>query len=156
MENIVTRILLVDDDEDEHFIFKDIIRHVNPGIQLNCFSNPTELENSAQFSLPHFLFLDINMPSWNGFEWLKWISEGGYRFPVIMYSTSINPEYIAKAYSEGAHLYLNKPMDFNELILSVRFILQLDWSDPEKIRQQCKIDGVYRAISYRDYEYFRQ
>ena len=127
-------ILLIDDDEDEYFIFADIIKNLGHNIELSYLSGPGQILPGDEFPTPDILFLDINMPTWSGFDWLQWIREKGHQFPVIMYSTSRNPEVVRRAYGAGAHLYLNKPMDFHELVSSVSYILQLDWSRPASIR----------------------
>ncbi|MES2894235.1 MAG: response regulator [Bacteroidota bacterium] len=131
-----SKILLIDDDEDEYFIFSDIIKNLDDNIELNYLSGPAEIQPHTDFSKPDILFLDINMPTWNGFDWLNWIREKGHDFPVIMYSTSKNPDVVRRAYGAGAHLYLNKPMEFHELVSSVSYILQLDWTRPTSIRGQ--------------------
>lgn len=129
-------ILLIDDDEDEYFIFADIIKNLDEEIDLNYLSGPSQINPTEPFPVPDLLFLDINMPTWSGFEWLQWIRDNDHQFPIIMYSTSRNPEVVRRAYGAGAHLYLNKPMDFNELVSSVSYILQLDWNSPGKVRSE--------------------
>ena len=136
-------ILLIDDDEDEYFIFEDIIRHLDSSIELNYLSGPNQVHAGDEFPVPDILFLDINMPTWSGFDWLQWIRDKGHKFPVIMYSTSRNPDVVRRAYGAGAHLYLNKPMDFQELVSSVTYILQLDWTKPAVVFCKSVLKSMY-------------
>ncbi len=143
LKKFPTKILLIDDDEDEYFIFADIVKNIDDAIHLRYLSGPDQLGKDLDFTLPDLLFLDINMPTWSGFDWLQWIRDKNYTFPVVMYSTSKNPQVIKRAYGEGAHLYLNKPMDFQELIRAVGYILQLDWTEPASVTALHRTEGTF-------------
>ena len=68
-------------------------------------------------NLPYALFLDLNMPRKNGFECLTEIKKHSVfnKIPVIIYSTSYDQEKANIIYREGAHYYICKPSDFEEL-----------------------------------------
>jgi two-component system LytT family response regulator len=65
---------------------------------------------------PDVLFLDIEMPDMNGFELLEKISEPNFE---IIFTTAYN-EYAIKAIKHSALDYLLKPVDKDELILSIK------------------------------------
>jgi CheY-like chemotaxis protein len=81
-------------------------------------------ENSQ--ALPHLILLDLNLPQKNGFEILKHLKGNNTlkRIPVIVLSSSQNPEDIAKAYDLHANCYLTKPVDFEpffEIVKAVEY-----------------------------------
>lgn len=63
---------------------------------------------------PFLILLDMHMPGISGLDVLKKIrSKGETKYlPVVLFSTSQNPEDIAKSYDLGANSYVRKPVDF--------------------------------------------
>ena len=119
-----TRILLADDDEDDREFFRLALENVNKNVQL--FEVPNGLQAVRFLSdcteLPHFVFLDINMPLVNGVECLKQarkLHPPGL-LPVIMLSTSGAPDIIKECMSLGADLYLQKPGSLEELSAQIQ------------------------------------
>jgi CheY-like chemotaxis protein len=120
MENEPLLILLADDDEGDRILFSEAfselkiktkVQTVNNGVQLmewlNCVTNP----------LPHFLFLDLNMPRKNGLECLREI-RSDKRIKdifVAIYSTSDNEKDMEETFLNGANVYIAKPSDYNVL-----------------------------------------
>lgn len=120
MENEPIRILLADDDESDHLLFREafselkintIIRTVNDGIQL------MEWLNMNNTRLPDLLFLDLNMPRKNGLECLKEIrrDEKFKDISIAIYSTSDNEKDVEETFRNGANVYITKPHNFNML-----------------------------------------
>jgi CheY-like chemotaxis protein len=115
------RILLADDDESDRILFEDafkelkissIVHTVNNGIKLMDYLT----KNNA--TLPHFIFLDLNMPRKNGLECVKDIRRNNKfkEIQIVIYSTSTYKNDIEESYHHGANMYLKKPSDFNILI----------------------------------------
>jgi CheY-like chemotaxis protein len=69
-----------------------------------------------QFPLPCLVMLDLKMPRKNGMETLAWIrgQEALEAMPVIIFSSSLHPEEIDKAYRLGASAFLTKPSGVKE------------------------------------------
>jgi CheY-like chemotaxis protein len=112
-------ILLVDDDVDEHEIFTSALENVSPDVMLTSAASGFDalkilLEKTA---LPELIFLDINMPTMNGFQFLSELRqhENLKHIPVIIYSTTAVPETIERAKQSGAMGFISKPGDFSEL-----------------------------------------
>ncbi len=117
-------ILLIDDDLPTNmlhqFIFKRIddkhdIKVAQTGIEA------LEILKSDGFS-PDLIFLDINMPAMNGFEFIDAYKTLGKKIPpIVLLTTSQNPSDrdIASEYSE-IKLYKNKPLS----ILMVKEIFE--------------------------------
>lgn len=99
--------MIIDDDEPTNFISKilfeeaDCTRHLevlNSGLKaLDYFTNNKPGENKlCNFKMPDLVFLDINMPCMNGWEFLeeyKKIKNRHLEKPVIiLLTTSLNPD----------------------------------------------------------------
>lgn len=66
------------------------------------------------------ILLDIQMPGLNGFEVLNKIRENGYTTTVIVISAFSSLENAVKATKLGAFDFLEKPIDRDKLLLSIR------------------------------------
>jgi CheY-like chemotaxis protein len=107
-------ILYADDDIDDFFIFVEITKVIDPGIFCMNAQNGLELLDILENAtiLPDAIFLDINMPSMDGKSCLR-VLKRDTRFrdiPVVMYTTSTNPEDDTECRELGADDYLRKPV----------------------------------------------
>ncbi len=97
-------ILLVDDDDDDNLFHKIILDEMdiveNVDVAVNGIEALKYLTDDSRTS-PDIIFLDINMPRMNGWEFLekyKGIDEKQKaRSLIMMLTTSTNPEDIARA-----------------------------------------------------------
>jgi DNA-binding NarL/FixJ family response regulator len=142
----IRKVLLIDDDTDDFMFFEDALKKIDPTINVSHIASMNHVPAEGNCVEPDLLFLDINMPDRNGFEWLRHIREKGYRFPVIMYSTASNPAFVEKAYKEGANVYFPKPDSINTLEKSLYRLLGLNWSEPDKVTEHFSQNGVYRVF----------
>jgi CheY-like chemotaxis protein len=112
-------LLLADDDLDDNTFFKDALAELPVNAILETVIDGVELMHylTTKNSLPDVLFLDLNMPRKNGFECLTEIRNHDKlkALPVIIFSTSFNPEVVDSLYESGAHYYIRKPGDFRKL-----------------------------------------
>jgi DNA-binding response OmpR family regulator len=78
---------------------------------------------------PDIIFLDINMPGFNGIECLKLLrSKDRYKtWPIIMYTTSTNKLNIEASYKNGANYYFPKPTKMEKLINALNGLLRKNW-----------------------------
>lgn len=66
------------------------------------------------------LLLDIQMPKMTGFEVLQWINENKIEISTIMISAHGNLENAIKATKMGAFDFIEKPIDRDKLLISIR------------------------------------
>ncbi len=115
-----TYFLLVDDDIDDTSLFEEILKEVDPGIRFRSAENGKEaldLLRKEQDSLPHVIFLDLNMPKMDGKQCLAELKSDPVlqKIPVIMYTTSSQSRDIEQTMMNGAICFITKPTDINEL-----------------------------------------
>ena len=117
--NSTLNILLADDDTDDCLFFKDAVEELKLPVQLTTVHDGEELMHHllSIANLPHAIFLDLNMPRKSGFECLAKIKSDPIlkNIPVVIFSTSYDQEKANLLYDEGAHYYICKPSDFEEL-----------------------------------------
>lgn len=104
------RILLVDDDEDEHLFFQWSIEKIGSKIDLLQAQSALQAQDLLKQFIPDIIFMDINLPGADGFDCLNAIRDlpGVSNVPVFMYSTEITESSKQKAISLGAAGCLKK------------------------------------------------
>lgn len=119
------RLIVVDDEPLDQMLVERTFAQEAPEVEVCvCDSATKALDRVADGNIG-IVLLDINMPGLDGFQILERLRE--LRFgsfpPVVMLSTSENPEDIRRAYAEGASAYIVKPADiggYAELARSIR------------------------------------
>ncbi|GAB3661655.1 response regulator [Echinicola sediminis] len=126
MKNKVNCILLIDDDEPTHLMNKVIIRKtmsaekvivVKSGIEALAYLNQ---QKESEGPFPNLIFLDINMPAMNGWEFMeeyRRFSEGQKSdIFIVMLSTSDCPDDLERAsrYREICE-YETKPLTIDKM-----------------------------------------
>jgi len=114
-------IMLVDDNADDNFYHERVINKCNlsamvivknNGLDALEYLRSTEKTSNCQ---PDLIFLDINMPGMNGWEFLKKYSQLDKKLQnkriIIMLTTSDNPDDESRAKSLGlVSDYITKPL----------------------------------------------
>jgi len=104
MKKKLNCILLVDDDNDDNYYHQIIISEMNIANHIDTVGNGIEaldyLKKENQI-LPDLIFLDINMPKMNGWEFLeqyKHLSKvQKAKIVILILSTSANPDDIKRS-----------------------------------------------------------
>ena len=125
------QILLIDDDIDDQDIFRDAVQELNA--DLICIIADNGLDGLSKTKLPpapDLIFIDINMPVMNGFQYLEAIKkEPGYmHIPSIIFTTSDNHQDKVRAKELGAVKFITKPNNFNQLKKILEEVFTSDFS----------------------------
>ncbi len=119
MSRLYKVVLLVDDDMDDRELFDEAILAINSKVVAHYSENGQEaLDKLAELTeLPQVIFLDVNMPVMDGWNFLRKLKSDGHfkSIPVIMYSTSALPKDIVLASQLGASYFFTKPNGFDDL-----------------------------------------
>lgn len=107
MNEQVKHILLIDDDEINNFLSREIIAMYLPNVIIDAFTNPQEALSYIDHNLknkqplPDIILLDINMPLMDGWEFLKKIDQldqrNHFHTSVYLYTSSVYHEDTVKA-----------------------------------------------------------
>ena len=122
-------IFYADDDLDDLDFFKEVTEDIQAPISL--FEDGQQLLNALDYATPEtsLIFLDLNMPVMSGFDVLKEIKDNPRTegIPVVILTTSINPDDIKLSKKLGANLYIRKPVSINALKKAIQYALSIDW-----------------------------
>lgn len=145
----IGNIILAEDDIDDQNIFQIALQEIDPAIQTEFVSNGRELLSLLQNNKPDLLFLDLDMPYKNGLECLIEMKADPKleKIPVIVFSSTTKPSNIQTAYEMGAHLFFIKPPIYSDYLSSIKAIFNLNWNEPDAVREQYCINGRYTAFS---------
>lgn len=120
MSETELQFLFLDDDIDEHYLFRSDLKRTAPFAALECFESWDQLEQFIQSksfqSKPSVLLLDLNMPAVSGHEVIKRIRTD-QRFntlPIVVFTTSRSDEDVQRSYALGANSFITKPSDRDE------------------------------------------
>lgn len=120
-----TIIMLVDDDEDDREFFCEAVDTIDNTIQCMQLENGEKallyLQNK-EYTMPDYIFLDLNMPRLDGKECLVEIKKLDHLklTPVIIYTTSNHPLDKTQAMQLGANGFMHKQTEFNSLCMEIK------------------------------------
>lgn len=126
---MVTRrtVLVADDDQNDINLLRRAfqkagievpITTVRDGEEaIHYLHGDKEFADRTAFPIPTLLLLDLKMPRADGFEVLEWLRRqaGLKRMPVIVMTSSDEPQDVDRAYDLGANSFVKKPDDFTDL-----------------------------------------
>ena len=117
LKTAVQKILLIDADDDDHFIFEHILCEVAPSVQLEIRTSEEGIVEAVRQLQPDLIFLDINLPRGGGIECLQLLKQCGdsHLFPVIIYSSLYNPKDIEIAFELGAVQFIQKADHYSQI-----------------------------------------
>jgi CheY-like chemotaxis protein len=124
-------VMLIDDNEIDNLINQKMIEaanisehiytHTGARSAIEFLRNLEKLENESKKVLPEVIFLDIDMPLMDGFQFLdefdKLSEATKNNCKVVMLTSSINPQDVnkSKKYSY-VKKYINKPLSQENLL----------------------------------------
>lgn len=112
--------LYVEDNDDYVDFVGRVVKKINHNLHYHSVSDGNdaiEYIESSDSDVAKIILLDVNLPGISGIELLKKIrSIPTLKYtPVIMFSTSDNPQDIKQSYDNGANAYLLKPSGLSPL-----------------------------------------
>jgi CheY-like chemotaxis protein len=124
MKNKFKRILLIDDDEIINFLHKKILKNADVteniivalnGLEALEIINESENDIEKNCLEPTLVFLDINMPIMNGWQFIEEFQKLGEnlknKFVIIVLTASLNlDDEIKVSKLNGINGFLNKPL----------------------------------------------
>lgn len=119
------RVMLVDDDKDDQLFLQEAINDLFPNMECISINNGKDALDFIEKNPPppRYIFLDLNMPYMNGFEFLKEFKKENNQTTIYIYSTSSNIKDKEKAKSLGAKDYITKFADINLLKTKLKSVI---------------------------------
>ena len=114
----MSKILVIDDEKSIRNTLKEVLEYENHQVDL-AEDGPSGLELFAANSYD-IVLCDIKMPKMDGNEVLFKINEISADIPVIMISGHGNIDTAVEAIKKGAYDFLEKPLDLNRLLITIR------------------------------------
>ena len=131
------KILIIDDEAPIRASLKEILEYENYQV-MEAEDGAEGLKLATKFAFD-VVFCDIKMPKMDGLEVLDALVEKGIDGRVIMISGHGTVETAVQAIKVGAFDFIQKPLDLNRILLTVRHALDQDQLEQETERLTRKI-----------------
>jgi len=115
-------ISVVDDDESVRRTTKLLIESF--GYRATVFESAETLLRLGQLNKTSCLVVDIQMPGMNGLQLQSHLATEGWSIPIIFITGYRNKQVHRKAMQAGAVAFLEKPFGDEQLLATIRSILQ--------------------------------
>jgi len=138
------KILIIDDERAIRSTLKEILEFEKYKVDdTENGVNGLKLASENNYDI---IFCDIKMPKMDGLEFLEKKQEKEIDCPVIMISGHGNIETAVKALKNGAYDYIEKPLDLNRVLTSLRNAISNDVIIKENITLKKKIKTKENTI----------
>ena len=114
----MAKILIIDDEPSIRRALKEILEFEK--FEVAEAENGREGLNKATADSFDVIFCDIKMPEMDGVEVLEQLNKQGIETPVIMISGHGNIETAVDTIKNGAFDFIEKPLDLNRILVTVR------------------------------------
>ncbi|MDC1403843.1 sigma-54 dependent transcriptional regulator [Crocinitomicaceae bacterium] len=114
----MSKILIIDDEKSIRRALKEILEFEE--FEVDEAENGKEGLEKARAELYDIIFCDIKMPLMDGMEVLEAFQKEKIDSPVIMISGHGNIDTAVQAIKKGAFDFIEKPLDLNRILVTVR------------------------------------
>lgn len=143
------KVLIIDDEEAHVRVLEWALKQANFPNFHSLTDSTRATEEFCRFQ-PDILLLDLNMPKVDGFEVLervKTILPPDEFVPVLMMTADTTAETRRRALSTGAHDFVNKPLDYSEVILRIKNLLQTRYMFRQMRDMRAQLEAVSATAS---------
>ncbi|MBN1950625.1 MAG: sigma-54-dependent Fis family transcriptional regulator [Bacteroidales bacterium] len=140
----MAHILVIDDEKSIRNTLKDILEYEQHTVDL-AEEGQTGLDmlDADKYDI---VLCDIKMPHMDGIEVLSRINENHTEVPVIMISGHGNIDTAVDAIKKGAYDFIEKPLDLNRLLVTIKNALEKTDLVVEAKRLRKKITRQYAIV----------
>jgi DNA-binding response OmpR family regulator len=135
-------LLVIEDARDHALLVRVAARRAMPGLDVRVAGDGREgiaylagtppFQDRRSHPAPNLVILDLLMPEVDGFEVLDWMNSQRIPLtvPVVILTSSENPDHVARSMELGAKEFYRKPADLELLAEVVRTIVATFVDDP--------------------------
>ena len=138
------RVLVVDDEKGVREALRQVLEFEDIVVQ-TCASGMDALQAYTEFR-PHLVFLDVKMQGLDGLEVLKRLREHDAHAQVVMISGHGTIQTAVEATQLGAYDFLEKPLDTDRILLTLRNALQQLELAVENVRLRAEVEARYEIV----------
>lgn len=139
-----TRVLIVDDDQGVREALRQLLEYEGHEVR-SVTSGSEALKTYPQF-MPHLVFLDVKMAGLDGLETLSRLKAEDPQAVVVMISGHGTIQTAVEATQRGAYDFLEKPLDTDRLLVTLRNALQHVSLEAEHSRLKAAIEDRYEIV----------
>jgi len=144
----MSRILVIDDERSIRNTLKDILEYEKYEVDLaEDGAKGLEKIKNGEFDI---VLCDIKMPGMDGIEVLEKLSEIASDLPVVMISGHGNIDTAVEAIKKGAFDFIEKPLDLNRLLITIRNAMDKSNLVTETKILKKKVSRKYEIIGKSD------
>src|SRR2546427_2104208 len=136
--------MIVDDEKGIREALKQVLEYEEIEVQA-CASGHEAIRAYPEFK-PHLVFLDVKMEGMDGLEALKRVRELDPQAQVVMISGHGTIQTAVEATQLGAYDFLEKPLDTDRILLTLRNALQHVVLVSENVRLKQEVRAQYEIV----------
>ena len=140
----MAKVLVIDDEKSIRNTLKDVLEYEKNNVDLA--DNGIDALKKVSENTYDLIFSDIKMPEMDGIEVLQKIKEINDEVPVVMISGHGNIETAVECIKKGAFDFIEKPIDLNRLLVTMRNALDKTNLMTETKVLKKKVDKKYEMI----------
>ncbi len=138
------RVLVVDDEKGIREALQQLLEYEEIEVQA-CASGSEALQRYAEFR-PHLVLLDVKMQGMDGLETLRKLRELDPHAQVVMISGHGSIQTAVEATQLGAYDFLEKPLDTDRVLLTLRNALRHVDLASENVRLKAEVHAQYEIV----------
>ena len=133
-------LLLLEDSEEDIFLFRRAVAKLNRPVALHSVRNGNAAQQYLlgedkfvrrdEFPMPAVILSDLQLPGMGGLQFLQWLRAQPLlrALPCVIFSGSANPSDVQAAYELGVTSFIVKPIDFGDWVSRLEVVLKF-WMD---------------------------
>ncbi len=134
------RILVIDDEANIAWLFREVFGNSYEVISAETGEEGLKMANTLDL---HLIMLDLRLPDISGLEVLEQLNSHGYNGRVIIMTAYGEVKTAVRAMKSGAHDYITKPFDIDELKLLVEGALNYSRLASEVTRLRRELEDKF-------------
>src|SRR5207247_2132156 len=143
-KGVSRRVLVVDDEKGIRDALRQVLEYGEIEVRA-CASGSEALRLYPEFR-PHLVFLDVKMQGIDGLETLRTLRELDSHAQVVMISGHGTIQTAVEATQLGAYDFLEKPLDTDRILLTLRNALQHVDLASENVRLKADVHAQYEIV----------